>query len=175
MILCWSNLGWTFLNYFWVGLNKTREVTTVLLVVSKNFSIDVHLDVPWNRFKLLVTLLTLFYRIYLWFVDQFARHDWTLQYDSSWMTLTFSHGYQCMRKLEHSVAKLHEAAQMFRMVDHAREMTSKKSCKSGKYGAVEHLLFLFIAVNLTLSVLTSRYPDILCTTLLYWYLHIWFW
>ena len=32
---------------------------------------------------------------------------------------------------------------MFAMVDYAREMTSTKACKYGKYGWCEHLLFLF--------------------------------
>ena len=30
------------------------------------------------------------------------------------------------------------------MVDHAREMTVKKSCKHGRYGSFEHLLFLLV-------------------------------
>ena len=40
------------------------------------------------------------------------------------------------------VVKLHEAAQMFVMVDYVTKMTSKMSCKHGKYGLFEHLLFL---------------------------------
>ena len=43
----------------------------------------------------------------------------------------------------HSVVKLHEATEMFVMVDYVREMAMEKSCKYGKYGSFEHLLFLF--------------------------------
>ena len=39
--------------------------------------------------------------------------------------------------------KLHEATQMFVMVDYVREMTVRESSKYGKYGSFEHLLFLF--------------------------------
>ena len=44
----------------------------------------------------------------------------------------------------HSVVKLHETTQMFRMVDYVREMTVKKSCKYGEYGSFEHLIFVFV-------------------------------
>ena len=44
----------------------------------------------------------------------------------------------------HSVVKLHEATQMFRMVDYVREMTVKKSCKYSEYGSFGHLFFLFL-------------------------------
>ena len=43
----------------------------------------------------------------------------------------------------HSVLKLHEATEMFVMVDYVKEMTVKKSYKYGEYGSFEHLLFLF--------------------------------
>ena len=43
----------------------------------------------------------------------------------------------------HSVVNLHEATQMFVMVDYVREMTVQKSSKYGNYGSFEHLLFLF--------------------------------
>ena len=36
---------------------------------------------------------------------------------------------------------------MFVMVDYEKEMTVKKSCKYGKYGSFEHLLFLFCCIN----------------------------
>ena len=36
---------------------------------------------------------------------------------------------------------------MFMMVDYVREMTVKKSCKYGKYGMFEHLLFSFINMS----------------------------
>ena len=39
--------------------------------------------------------------------------------------------------------KLHEATQMFMMVDNVREVTSKKSCKYDGYGSFDHFLFLF--------------------------------
>ena len=39
--------------------------------------------------------------------------------------------------------KLHEATQMFEMVDYVREMIVKKSCKYGKYESFERLFFLF--------------------------------
>ena len=42
----------------------------------------------------------------------------------------------------HSVVELHEGILMFVMVDYVRMMV-KKSCKCGKYGLCEHLLFLF--------------------------------
>ena len=44
--------------------------------------------------------------------------------------------------------KLHEATQMFMMVDDVREMALKKSCKYGEYGSFEHLLFLFVMLML---------------------------
>ena len=52
------------------------------------------------------------------------------------MTLMFTQG--------HRVVKLHEATQMFVMLDYVRVMTVKKSCKCGKYGSFEHLLFLSV-------------------------------
>ena len=42
----------------------------------------------------------------------------------------------------HSFVKLYEASQMFVMVDYVGKMTVKKSCRYGKYGSFEHLLFL---------------------------------
>ena len=33
---------------------------------------------------------------------------------------------------------------MFAVVEYVKEVTCKKSCKYGKYGSFEHLLFLFI-------------------------------
>ena len=38
---------------------------------------------------------------------------------------------------------MHEVAQTFTVVDNVRQITAKKSCKSGKYGSIEHLLLLF--------------------------------
>ena len=46
----------------------------------------------------------------------------------------------------HSVVKLHEATQMFLMVEYVKKMTVKKSCKYGENGLFEHLLFLFLFV-----------------------------
>ena len=53
--------------------------------------------------------------------------------------------HRVTRKLElasHSIAKWHEVAQTCAAVDQLREMTSKNTCKCGKYGSFEHLLFL---------------------------------
>ena len=47
-----------------------------------------------------------------------------------------------------SVVKLHEAAQMFMIVDYVREMTVKKSCKYKEYGSLGHLLFLLFLLLL---------------------------
>ena len=44
----------------------------------------------------------------------------------------------------HSVMKLHEATQMFMMVDFVKEVTSKKSSKYSEYGAFEHLLLFLV-------------------------------
>ena len=44
----------------------------------------------------------------------------------------------------HFAVKLHATTQMFVMVDYVREMTVKKSCKCGKCGLFEHLLFFFL-------------------------------
>ena len=43
------------------------------------------------------------------------------------------------------------------MVEYVKEMTAKKSCKYGKYGSFEHLLFLLSDINETMvvSVITS--------------------
>ena len=43
----------------------------------------------------------------------------------------------------HSVVKLHKETQMFMRFDCVVEMTVKNSCRYGKYGSFEHLLFLF--------------------------------
>ena len=48
-------------------------------------------------------------------------------------------------KLEHFVIKLHEASQMFMVVDYVRGMTVKKSCKYCEWRSCECLLFLIIA------------------------------
>ena len=41
------------------------------------------------------------------------------------------------------ILKLHEATEMFVMVDCVWKMTVTKSCRYGKYRSFEHLLFLF--------------------------------
>ena len=46
-----------------------------------------------------------------------------------------SQRYGKARLCSHSVVKLHEAAQMFMMVDYVREMTEKNSRKNGEYGS----------------------------------------
>ena len=38
---------------------------------------------------------------------------------------------------------MHEAAQMFKMVDYVKKVTVKKFCKYVKYGLFEHSLFSF--------------------------------
>ena len=45
------------------------------------------------------------------------------------------------------VIKLHEATQIYVVVDYVRDMTVKKSCKCGKGGSIEHLLFLYYMRN----------------------------
>ena len=59
------------------------------------------------------------------------------------------------------VVKLHEATQMFMMIDYVRKITVKKYCKYGKYELFEHLFFLFvgtvvliITATITLTVTT---------------------
>ena len=42
-----------------------------------------------------------------------------------------------------TVPKMHEAIQMFVMLDYVRKVTEKKPGKYSKYGSFEHLLFLF--------------------------------
>ena len=46
----------------------------------------------------------------------------------------------------HSVVKLHEATQMFMMIDFVEKMTEWKCCKYGEYEPFEHLLFLVVMV-----------------------------
>ena len=55
-----------------------------------------------------------------------------------------------MKKLElvqSFCCKLHEATQVFVVVDYVREMILKKSCKFGDCGSFEHLLFLFVSFH----------------------------
>ena len=62
------------------------------------------------------------------------------------MTLLFTQGHRVTGKLERVQlfsCKLHEATQMFVMVDCVSEIAVKRSCKYGKYGSFEHLRFLF--------------------------------
>ena len=47
------------------------------------------------------------------------------------------------------------------MVDYVREMTVKKSCKYGRYGLFEHLLFLFAKVSYYRSLLLSSSSDLI--------------
>ena len=44
----------------------------------------------------------------------------------------------------HFVVNVHEATQLFMLVDYLTEMTVKKSCEYDEYGSFEHLLFLFL-------------------------------
>ena len=55
----------------------------------------------------------------------------------------------------HFVVKLHEATRMLDVVDYVREMTKRKSCKYGKYGSFEHLLFCSRLVQGTREILDS--------------------
>ena len=61
--------------------------------------------------------------------------------------LDFSQGHRVTGSwnlCNHFVLKWRGVTQTFAMVDYVREMTSKKSCKCGKYGSSEHLLFLYV-------------------------------
>ena len=60
------------------------------------------------------------------------------------MILMFTQDHRAAGRLELSVVKLHEATAIFVMVDYVREVTAKKSCKYGKYGSFENLVFLFV-------------------------------
>ena len=59
-----------------------------------------------------------------------------------WISLSFTGLWESKNFCNHSVVKLHEAFQMFRMVDHVRWITSKKSCKSGEFGSFKHVFLL---------------------------------
>ena len=72
---------------------------------------------------------------------------------SLWMTLIFTQGHKVKGKLEHVLWFLHEATQMFVMIDYVRKMTAKKSCKYGEYGPFEHLLFLFSNISSNAKVI----------------------
>ena len=76
-----------------------------------------------------------------------ARHNYTLQFDSSLNCLDLHSGHRVIGKLEslynHSVVKwqkLEKVTQVFAMADCVREMTVKKSCNL-VYGSFEHVLF----------------------------------
>ena len=69
------------------------------------------------------------------------------------MTLIFTQGHKVTVKLEHVQWLLHEATQMFVMIDYVRKMTAKKSCKYGEYGPFEHLLFLFFNISSNAKVI----------------------
>ena len=43
----------------------------------------------------------------------------------------------------YSVVKLHEATEMFTVVDYVRELTEKKSCKYGEYGSFALIVLSF--------------------------------
>ena len=51
---------------------------------------------------------------------------------------------------------MHEAAQMFMMVDHVWEMTVKKSCKYGEYGSFKHLLFLLSLLPVSVCMIDTQ-------------------
>ena len=72
-----------------------------------------------------------------------------------WMTLMFTQGHRVRESwnlCSHCVVKLHEAAQLFMMVDYVRKMTVKKSCKYGEYGLFERLLFSFCMLLMKLKL-----------------------
>ena len=54
----------------------------------------------------------------------------------------------------YSVVKLHEATQMFLVVDYVRKMTVKKSCKCGEYGSFYHLLLVFFITIIIIIIIT---------------------
>ena len=58
----------------------------------------------------------------------------------------FTQGHRVAGKLElvqHSDVNLHEATQMFMVIDYVREMTVKKSCRYDEYRSLGRLLYLF--------------------------------
>ena len=73
------------------------------------------------------------------------------------MSLMFTQAHMVMGNINlcnHCVVKLHEATQVFMMVDYVREMTVRRSCKYGEYGSLKHMLFLlssFLSFLLSLS------------------------
>ena len=70
------------------------------------------------------------------------KHCLILQFDSSLNDLDVHSRSQVYGKCRTYAVilfvKLHEAAQMFVLVDDVRKMTVKKSCKYGEYGSCVH-------------------------------------
>ena len=64
------------------------------------------------------------------------------------MTLNFTQCHRVTKQnlFSRSVVKWHEVAQTFSVIDHVREMTSKKTCMYGEYGLCECRLFMLCFV-----------------------------
>ena len=58
-----------------------------------------------------------------------------------WPSLKVSELLESYNLCNHSVEKWREVTLAYWMANYVREMTAKKSCKYGKYGLFEHLLF----------------------------------
>ena len=72
-----------------------------------------------------------------------------LQLECSWCSPKVTQLQENKPFCSHSVVKLHEAIQMFMMVDYVREMGVKKSFMHDEPGSFEHLLLLlFVFVGL---------------------------
>ena len=53
----WNSSSWTSWDYFLVSFNRTRETIAVLVTVSKNLNVGMHLDVyepVWFRFGMMI-------------------------------------------------------------------------------------------------------------------------
>ena len=84
--------------------------------------------------------------------DDNGRHWWRATSCSGWTKPRRKTKELC----SHSVVKLHEATQMFMMVDYVSKMSVKKSCKYGEYGSFEHLLFLWCCCCFVLLLFCSK-------------------
>ena len=72
----------------------------------------------------------------------------------------------------HSVVKLHEATEMFVMVENVRKMTVsvKKSSRNGKYGSFDHFLFLVKKIDVNVKSMVFGLMYLMC--LLRNFLHV---
>ena len=139
-----SNLLWWYhlISFWWRPSFKVSvlwEIKNISVHILRNFAIDLNvLKLMLNLFCARErTLLTWFDKMYDFWIDLFqtwynARHDLTLQFDSSLNDRDASSRSPANGKGRTcafiSVEKLHEATQMFVMADYVRKMTVRKPC-----------------------------------------------